>query len=62
MNKSQAFDRILKLREELEKHNYNYYVLSHPVISDFEYDLLLAELIELEKRFPEYADTTSPSQ
>ncbi|MBN1183572.1 MAG: NAD-dependent DNA ligase LigA [Bacteroidales bacterium] len=62
MNKNEAYERIMKLRDELEKHNYRYYVLSNPVISDFEYDILLTELIELEKRFPEYADPNSPSQ
>ena len=54
--------RIEKLREQINIHNYQYYVLSQPAISDFEYDILLNELIELEKRFPEFADKNSPTQ
>lgn len=54
--------RIEELREELNMHNYNYYVLSHPTISDFEFDQKMKELTELEQAHPEYADSNSPSQ
>ena len=54
--------RINKLRTELHKHNHRYYVLSDPGISDFEYDLLMQELTELEKKYPEFYDPNSPSQ
>jgi DNA ligase (NAD+) len=62
MTKEEARKRIARLRRELEKHNYQYYVLNKPLISDFEYDTLMHELIELEKRFPGLADPNSPSQ
>lgn len=52
---------IEKLRRQIEHHNYQYYVLSKPEISDFEYDLLMNELITLEKKYPEFADEYSPS-
>ncbi|MCK9254184.1 MAG: NAD-dependent DNA ligase LigA [Bacteroidales bacterium] len=54
--------RIKKLSEELNKHNHNYYVLNNPSISDFEFDKLLAELIDLESKFPEFKQSDSPSQ
>ncbi len=44
--------RIQELREELERHNYNYYVLSAPTISDFEFDQKMRELQELEQAYP----------
>ena len=47
---------------ELNKHNHNYYVLNNPSISDFEFDKLLAELIDLESKFPEFKQSDSPSQ
>ncbi len=53
--------RIEKLREELNMHNYNYYVLSNPTISDFEFDQKMKELTELEELYPEYADPNSPT-
>jgi len=53
--------RIEKLREELNIHNYNYYVLSNPTISDFEFDQKMKELTELEELHPEYADPNSPT-
>lgn len=53
---------IQKLREELNQHNYNYYVLDTPTISDFEFDLKLKELQELEEKNPEYFDENSPTQ
>ncbi|NND52591.1 MAG: NAD-dependent DNA ligase LigA [Flavobacteriaceae bacterium] len=53
---------ILKLREELRQHNYNYYVLDNPTISDFEFDQKLKELQKLESEHPEFFDPNSPSQ
>ncbi|MDF9829866.1 NAD-dependent DNA ligase LigA [Parabacteroides sp. PF5-6] len=54
--------RITQLREELEQHNYNYYVLSAPTISDREFDEQMKALQELEAAHPEYADPASPTQ
>lgn len=56
------FDRIKALREALEQHNYNYYVLSAPTISDREFDEMMKELQTLEEAHPEYADPHSPTQ
>ncbi|RNL92325.1 NAD-dependent DNA ligase LigA [Sinomicrobium pectinilyticum] len=53
--------KIEDLREELTKHNYNYYVLDNPVIPDYEFDMKLKELQELEARHPEFYDVTSPT-
>ncbi|MDR0712698.1 MAG: NAD-dependent DNA ligase LigA [Bacteroidales bacterium] len=55
-------ERILALRKELEHHNYLYYVLSQPVISDYDYDMLMKELEQLEKEYPQLADPNSPTQ
>lgn len=60
MNKD--LEQILSLRRELEQHNYNYYVLNSPEISDYDYDQLMYRLQELEARFPQYADSHSPTQ
>lgn len=54
--------RIEALRKELNQHNYNYYVLSAPTISDFEFDQKLKELQDLEKLYPEAFDPNSPTQ
>lgn len=54
-------ERIDQLREELHVHNYNYYVLNTPVISDLEFDKLMRELQDLEALHPEYYDPNSPS-
>ena len=54
--------RIKVLRHELELHNYNYYVLSAPTVSDREFDGLMKELQLLEEAHPEYADPCSPTQ
>ncbi|MGZ2368282.1 NAD-dependent DNA ligase LigA [Ancylomarina sp. YFZ004] len=62
MNKTEALRRITVLREQLHTHNYNYYILSQPTINDFEFDMLMNELMTLEQKFPEYADENSPSQ
>src|SRR3970040_2640326 len=53
---------IQKLREELNLHNYNYYVLDNPTISDYEFDLKLKQLQDLENQYPEYFDENSPTQ
>ena len=53
--------KIEDLREELHQHNYNYYTLDEPTISDFEFDLKLKELQELEKNHPEFFDSNSPT-
>jgi DNA ligase (NAD+) len=53
---------IQTLREELNQHNYNYYVLDTPTISDFEFDQKLKQLQELENQHPEYFDENSPTQ
>lgn len=55
-------DKIKALREALEQHNYNYYVLSAPMISDREFDEMMKELQVLEESHPEYADPHSPTQ
>ena len=55
-------EQIEALRRELEQHNYNYYVLSQPTISDLEFDMKLKQLEELERQYPEYADPSSPTQ
>ena len=54
--------QIEALRGELNKHNYNYYVLSTPTISDFEFDVKLKELSDLETLYPQYFDANSPTQ
>ena len=51
-----------KLREQIELHNYRYYVLDDPLIPDVEYDRLMLELIELEKKYPELVTPDSPTQ
>ncbi|MSP84253.1 MAG: DNA ligase (NAD(+)) LigA [Flavobacteriaceae bacterium] len=53
---------ILQLREELNQHNYNYYVLDKPTIYDLEFDLKLKELQDLEYKYPEFFDENSPTQ
>lgn len=55
-------ETIESLREELNRHNYNYYVLDNPVISDYEFDQKLKRLQELEAQHPEYFDENSPTQ
>lgn len=54
--------KIKALRDELEQHNYNYYVLSAPTISDYDFDMKMRELQDLEAAHPEFADPTSPTQ
>lgn len=55
-------EKIENLREELRTHNYNYYVLDKPVITDFEFDKKLEELQALETKHPEFFDANSPTQ
>ena len=62
MLKEEAKLRIDALRKEINEHNYYYYVLSHPLISDYDFDMLMNELINLEKNFYEFFDSNSPSQ
>jgi len=54
--------RIQHLRDTLNQHNHNYYVLDHPTISDFEFDQQLQQLQDLENQYPEYFDDNSPTQ
>lgn len=54
-------DKITSLREELREHNYKYYVLDEPSISDYEFDMKLKELQKLETEHPEFKDPTSPT-
>lgn len=62
MDSQKALERIQFLRKELNRHNYLYYVKAQPEISDYDYDQLLRELIDLEKQFPEFDDPNSPSR
>ena len=62
MNRDEALKRITSLREQLNYHNHRYYVLSQPEISDFEFDMLMKDLIQLEEAFPEFDDPASPSR
>ncbi len=62
MSMEEIKTRIKKLRQEIELHNDNYYKLNKPTITDFEFDLLLQDLIALENKFPQYFDPNSPSQ
>jgi DNA ligase (NAD+) len=57
-----VFDTIKNLRDELNQHNYNYYVLDNPSISDFEFDQKLKQLQDLEAHHPEFFDENSPTQ
>ena len=54
--------KIENLRIELHQHNHSYYVMDQPIISDYNFDMKLNRLIELEKEYPEYFDENSPSQ
>ncbi|MEO2128242.1 MAG: NAD-dependent DNA ligase LigA [Christiangramia sp.] len=54
-------EKIQSLREELQRHNYNYYVLDKPEISDYDFDMKLKELQELEEQNPEFQDDNSPT-
>ena len=62
MTFEEAKKRVATLSAELRQHNYNYYVLAMPTISDLEFDKKLEELIALETQFPELIDPDSPTQ
>jgi len=62
MLREQIKQQIENLREELNRHNYLYYILSKPEISDFEFDKLLKNLSELEAKYPEFGDPNSPTK
>lgn len=55
-------EEVRKLRDELHRHNYNYYVLNAPEISDREFDEMMARLLQLEQEHPELQDPNSPTQ
>lgn len=62
MNREEIFERLQFLRKEIHYHNYRYHVLDEPIISDYEYDQLLAELKEIEQNHPEWVTSDSPTQ
>jgi DNA ligase (NAD+) len=62
MTSTEAKKKIEQLTAELNEHNYRYYILSNPSISDYDFDMLLKELERLEKEFPEFADESSPTK
>lgn len=62
MDKEQAREKIKALTKELRHHNYRYYVLANPEISDYEFDMKLKELEKLEEEYPDLADSHSPTQ
>ena len=62
MNQEEAKIQIARLSEEVNHHNYMYYVMAKPEISDYEFDMLLEKLIKLESEFPELIQPDSPSQ
>jgi DNA ligase (NAD+) len=57
-----AADEVLRLRRDIEKHNYQYHVLDDPLISDAEYDRLFRRLVDIEKKSPELVTPDSPTQ
>jgi len=62
MDKTEVKEKIEKLRRDIEYHNYRYYVLDSPVITDGEYDRMMRELQELEEAYPEFLTPNSPTQ
>jgi len=62
MNKAKAKKEIKRLREEINTHNYKYYIENNPIISDYEFDQLLKNLEDLEKQFPDLITPDSPTQ
>jgi DNA ligase (NAD+) len=62
MSPEEVKKRIHQLRKDIEQHNHNYYKLNQPSISDFEFDLLMSDLLALENKFPQFFDPNSPSQ
>ena len=59
---AQVIERVRRLRQSIEQHNYSYYALAAPTIPDSEYDKLFAELVELERRYPQLVSPDSPTQ
>jgi len=62
MNQEEAKSRITELSRELEEHNHSYYMLNTSTISDYDFDMMMKELIELEQSFPELASINSPTK
>ena len=62
MKMEEAKKRIAHLTQVLNEHNYKYYVLVRPEISDFDFDMMLKELAELEQEFPDLANSNSPTK
>lgn len=62
MTEQEAKQRIEELSNQINQHNYNYYVLSNPTISDYDFDMLLEELQKFELEFPQFADENSPTK
>ena len=62
MTASEVKEKIQQLTQEITQHNYNYYVLSNPTVSDYDFDMMLEQLMKLEQEFPEFADENSPTK
>jgi len=62
IDRTEAARRVEELRRVVRRHDHRYYVLADPEVSDFEYDQLYGELVELERQFPELRSTSSPTQ
>lgn len=62
MEHQQIRKKIEDLRKKINKYNYEYHVLDKPSVTDYQYDLLMKELIELEKKYPEFITSESPTQ
>ncbi|MBN2500063.1 MAG: NAD-dependent DNA ligase LigA, partial [Anaerolineales bacterium] len=62
MDESQLKLRVISLREQIRKHNYQYYVLNDPLISDYEWDRLMNELKQIEAEHPDWVTPDSPTQ
>ncbi len=62
MERDKIRQEIEKLREIIRQHDYRYYVLNQPTVTDNEYDALMRKLQELEKSYPEYLTADSPTQ
>lgn len=62
MKRENIREKIAKLTTEINTHNYNYYVLNNPIITDFEYDILMQDLNALEGKYPEFALPNSPTK
>ena len=62
MTREEAKGKIVQLTSELREHNHNYYMLSKSTISDYDFDMMLQQLQQLEEEFPEFADANSPTK